>query len=270
MVDVVPVSARFGVAAVRRNSVRGSHVIGAFARGREDVCAHLVTRSEGPVRVEGLQGSLRQGEGVLVREAVRIYADSADIVSVFVPTNVLTDLDHTLVGPIALHSALADPIAQFAAKVSGADAEEIGSFAVYFTERLLQEMVLCLAVEAQRRRQLRPGGDAYRAAQSIIAAQCTDPELRAENIARDVMVSLRQLQRLFSAHGTTIDREVRRARVSYAIELLSDPGYASLSVGQIAQYSGYSSRASLARAMAAESRGAPTTYRAENVRARTD
>lgn len=270
MVDGAPLSARFGVAAVRRDSVQGSQVLGAFARGREDVCVHLITRSDGPVRVEGLDGSLRPGEGVLVRDGVRIHANSADIVSVFVPTNVLTDLDHSLVGPLALHSALAEPIAQFASKVGGAEAEEIGSFAVYFTERLLQEMVLCLAVEAQRRRQLRPGGDAYRAALAIIAAQCTDPELRAENIARDVMVSLRQLQRLFSAHGTTIDREVRRARVSYAIELLADPRYASLSVGEIAQYSGYSSRASLTRAMAAESRGTPTAYRAEQDGARAD
>lgn len=237
-------------------------MIDGVGRGRNDARVHLVAECTGALLVGDHEVALRVGDGVLTSVPLTIRASRAVLVSVYLPRTVLGGADaESGASMLVLQNSLVAPVMAFATGVGGLDPDDIGSFGVYYVERLLQEMMLCLTVQSQRSRQLRPIQDVFTAARAIIVAQCTDPELRAESVARDVRLSLRQLQRVFHAHGTTVDREVRRARVNYAVGLLTDPQYTSLSIAQIANYSGYASRASLTRAMAVEGAGTPTSRR---------
>jgi AraC-like DNA-binding protein len=93
---------------------------------------------------------------------------------------------------------------------------------------------------------------------AVIVGRCTDPALTPAVVAQEARLSLRQLQRLFRERGTTVGREIRRARVEQALTLLRDRQYDALSIDQVAQFVGFSNGSSLARAMAAEGHASPT------------
>lgn len=158
-------------------------------------------------------------------------------------------------------SGLLPPVRAFIAQARGIDAAELSGVGRYYLERLLQEMVLALAVKVDRLAGVPRTPDAFARALMIIAAQCADPELSAASIARHLNLSLRQLERVFHDRATTIGVEVRRARVEHALALLRNPDYDALSVDQIATYSGFSNGSSLARAMRAAGHPSPSSVR---------
>ncbi|VEI02993.1 DNA-binding transcriptional activator FeaR [Acidipropionibacterium jensenii] len=141
------------------------------------------------------------------------------------------------------------------------DLDDSSSLSIYYLERLLQEMVIGILVDHARSRVLPQSPSAFAAAQAVIGSQCSDPSLRPSVVAEQVGLSLRQIQRSFSAHGTTIEREIRRERVEQAIALLRSPDYAALSVTEIARYVGFSNGSGLARAMSALGNPSPRQVR---------
>jgi len=186
------------------------------------------------------------------------------LLSIVMPAAVLTGFSVPEPGevrPVAPTSSLLDPAVAFAERAAVADAEPMNGFGTYYFERLLQEMVLGVLVEGTRTAAAGLPPDHYRDAQSLIAAQCSDPQLAPRGIAEQLRLSMRQLQRVFHAHGTTTEKEIRRSRVAQAITLLTDPSYDRLSIDEVGRYTGFAGGSSLARAMAQEGSRPPTAVR---------
>ena len=95
----------------------------------------------------------------------------------------------------------------------------------------------------------------------IIDEQFADPELYPEVIARRLGVSLRQLQRAFSAGGISVARRLRNRRLEHAVQMLGASGMRSLSVKQIAQKSGFATAYALRTAVEAQYGCAPSELR---------
>jgi AraC-like DNA-binding protein len=144
------------------------------------------------------------------------------------------------------------------------DPEDASSLSVYYLERLLQEMMIGILVDQARSRVIPQSPAAFTVALSVISSQCSDPDLLPSLIAEQVGLSLRQLQRVFSGHDTTIEKEIRRERVEQAIAMLRSPDYAALTVTEIARYVGFSNGSGLARAMNSVGTPSPRQIRAQS------
>lgn len=133
----------------------------------------------------------------------------------------------------------------------------------YLVERLVAEMVFGVILEAIPV----PGGVADRAvhgisrARSLMMMRRADPSFGVADLARDMHMSIRQMERLFAAHNSTPGNELRRMRVELARDLMSDIDYAPLGVDEIALYSGFRGGAALRRAFAWAGLPAPLKYR---------
>lgn len=95
----------------------------------------------------------------------------------------------------------------------------------------------------------------------IIDEQFTNAALYPEVIARQLGVSLRQLQRAFSAGGISVARRLRNRRLEHAVQMLSSNGMRALSVKEIAQRSGFATAYALRTATEAQYGVAPTELR---------
>lgn len=126
----------------------------------------------------------------------------------------------------------------------------------YLVEKLLAEMAFGALLEAgygdaamareSAARQPRP----VDRARTLMLLRRTDPSFKVEDLARELHMSTRQLQREFSAEGSSPAEELRRMRVEQARELFADPSYATLTVDEIAAHSGFGTSAALRRAFA--------------------
>lgn len=106
-------------------------------------------------------------------------------------------------------------------------------------------------------------GDALvRAAGLDIERRLSDPDLTAESVARAVGVTSRHLNRLLAAEGTSLGREISRARLEAAREDLADPACADLPIADIAARWGFSSHAHLTRSFRQEYAITPRDWRA--------
>ncbi|MBK0417623.1 helix-turn-helix domain-containing protein [Leucobacter sp. CSA1] len=190
---------------------------------------------------------------------------ACELLTIAVPVEVLGDVRAVWpasgVQRVPRESMLLPPVAAFAARMLEGSANEVSGFTSYYVERLLQEMLQGLLLGASRAARVPQTQTTFPLAISVIVAQHSDPELTAVAIAEEVNISLRQLEREFRKRGTTIRRELRRVRVEQARKMLGDPDYAGLSITQIAQFVGFSSGSSLARAMSAVGLPAPSAVR---------
>lgn len=142
-------------------------------------------------------------------------------------------------------------------------AEDMTWISRHAVENMLMEAAQLLIADTSRRRRGSRTPEAFTQAIRMIARDSADPELSAEAVARHISLSLRQAERMFQKRDTTISREIRRARVEHALNLLGDSGRESLTVGQVARLVGFSNGSSLARAMQAEGHASPTAIRNE-------
>jgi AraC-like DNA-binding protein len=83
--------------------------------------------------------------------------------------------------------------------------------------------------------------------QRFINDRLGDPGLTAELVAATHHVSLRSLQRLFQAHGTTVAGWIRDQRLDRCRRDLHDPGLAARAVSRIAARWGFSDPAHFSR-----------------------
>ncbi|RGE19797.1 helix-turn-helix domain-containing protein [Leucobacter sp. wl10] len=121
----------------------------------------------------------------------------------------------------------------------------------YAIEQLLLEMggAVLLDLLGQGRGQGSPRAVLRDRAMTVIAQQCADVELNPARVAREVQVSLRQLQTVFADIGMTVAGEIRRRRTRLAHALLTDSRYDVLTVDQIAERSGFGTTMSMRRAL---------------------
>lgn len=178
----------------------------------------------------------------------------SDVVCVTAP---LTEAWVSQVHTVKASASLVSGTLAFAAEV--VDARDLPGLGDRHVSRLLREMVgrLLIADAAQSTVPL-----PVQRAWAVIDRLYADPALSSRLIADEVNLSVRQLERLFQAQGTSIAREVRRARISAAEWLLAEDTSRRLSVDRIAQLVGFADRSSLARAMATEGSPTPSALRA--------
>ncbi|MHC9044175.1 helix-turn-helix domain-containing protein [Microbacterium saperdae] len=266
------------VARARTLAMFGSVRIREFVRGRDDGRSRLdrvagliglhSVRSGG-IDIGSASGTIRlhENDAFLLSHDAPLLASPRDelrLLSILIPAEALTGYAAPAPGEVrtvASTSALLDPAVAFAESAAATDSEPVSGFGNYYFERLLQEMVLGVAVEGTRAPRVGLSADVYRDAVSTIVAQRSDPQLAPRGIAEQLSISLRQLQRAFRARGTTPERAIRRARVEHALDLLTDRAYDGLSVAMIGEYSGFSGGSSLARAMGQEGMSSPSEVR---------
>ncbi|MEA1264551.1 helix-turn-helix domain-containing protein [Microbacterium sp. STF-2] len=99
---------------------------------------------------------------------------------------------------------------------------------------------------------------------AVIAQQCGDPALNPDLVAREVQVSLRQLQLVFAEVENSVAGEIRHQRARRARSLLIDSRFDALSIEQVSQRSGFHSPISLRRALQEDYGATPRALRAHS------
>ena len=191
------------------------------------------------------------------------WTRSTEVVAVWVPLDMLREfLNDAPLHPISLHPT--PMVAAFRAftLAIARNGEETSSISRYAIERLLAEMVFGALLEIHSV-SLPERGQASLAdrARSAMLMHREDPDYTIAELASELHVSLRHLQRAFARAGTTPGDALRRMRVELAESLLSNSDYAVLSIEEIATHSGFSSALQLRRALRAEGLPAPTVIR---------
>lgn len=130
-----------------------------------------------------------------------------------------------------------------------AESSEPSPYSDYLVERLILEMVFGTLVEASPDLvDLDREVSGIGRARSLILIRRADPDFDVAALASDLHVSVRSLQRLFAGRRSTPADELRQARVDLARELMRDPAYDSLTIEDIAAYSGFRDGGGLRRA----------------------
>jgi AraC-like DNA-binding protein len=127
----------------------------------------------------------------------------------------------------------------------------------YVVERLLVEMAYGVLLE--HRETDAAGFHAVRPmhrARMLMLLNRADADYGLQELARDLHVSTRHLQRLFAKEGTSPAAELRNVRAELALSLLRDPQYDALTTSQIAAHAGFTNAAAMRRGLHAI--GAPT------------
>jgi AraC-like DNA-binding protein len=227
---------------------------------------HLVTNGHVEVRASGRPHRFATGDAFLVEHGDILHAAAAEdteVLSIVVPRDTLATVAPVPgeVRRISPSGALLAPTFAFARRAAETDADALSSLSSYYTERLLQEMVIGVAVEALNLQPARDSSDLFQKAGSVIEARLSDGTLSPRSVAEQVNISLRQLERVFQANGTTVERRIRTARVNYAVALLRDAAYDAMTVTTIARHAGFSNGSSLARALGREGYPPPARVR---------
>jgi AraC-like DNA-binding protein len=184
------------------------------------------------------------------RRRYSVYTSNRSFaLAVAVPASVVEDYTpgEGEVGSIRDSTVLA-PVKRFLVGVMEQH-DELERLSAYLVEKLLWEMVASLMLESRGAASLaRPSLGFLDRAMAHIAAYRTDPSLSPVALAATLNISTRQLQRVFSAVGTTPSREIRRQRADLALSLLQNEAFRVLNISQIAHHSGFTDAADLRRA----------------------
>ncbi|MGB3374145.1 MAG: helix-turn-helix domain-containing protein [Microbacterium sp.] len=222
----------------------------------------------------------RLGEGAsfisdgATRHQVIVVGD-CELVSLSVPAEVFpADLRSVLSSSSSSSSSPSSPVAvglptplsvgigEFLANAVETEFADLSGAQRHLFERILKEMAMSLVADSAGAWAEKRQEKTFPAALAVIVARCADSSLSAAAVAADVNVSVRQLGRVFAAHGTTVSREIRQARIDRAVRMLSTAEFDGVSVDQIAKRSGFGRGSSLARAMDAVGAGTPGEVRA--------
>lgn len=228
------------------------------ARGDE---TSLLAYVPSPVRI-GIDDQQCTAESGFFLHPHRAYEVSAEepasALCIWVPWGVIDEIDDgTLDGPPALAATpLVLGLRAFAGAVAGR-AYQATIYTEFLVEKLLAEMVFGAVLEAGRAdttvgrdapaREARP----LERARTLMLIRRGDSTFGVEDLARELHLSTRQLQRMFAAAGSSPADELRRLRAELAQQLLDDATYAPLTVEEIAGHSGFGTAAALRRAFSA-------------------
>lgn len=120
----------------------------------------------------------------------------------------------------------------------------------HIVERLLVEMAYGVLLEhretdAAAFHAVRP----MHRARMLMLLNRADPDYGLKELACDLHVSTRQLQRLFAKEGTSPAAELRNVRAELALSLLRDAQYDALTASQVATHAGFTNAAAMRRAL---------------------
>lgn len=150
-----------------------------------------------------------------------------------------------------LHNFIERPLARDATKA----AERVG--------------VLCRALMAPPGEVSRRAGSSEVArlcAEAYIADHLADAWLDAQAVARHVCLSPRHLNRLFASKGCTVTGWIWQCRLEMAQQMLADPAWQRLTVGDVALQCGFASPAHFASAFKSRFGQPPSRHRRDHCR----
>ncbi|QXQ09655.1 helix-turn-helix domain-containing protein [Paeniglutamicibacter sp. Y32M11] len=141
---------------------------------------------------------------------------------------------------------------------------DLSSISSYFIENLLQEMISGIILENNGNTVNQNSRKSiYDQAMSFIAASANDPELNTANLARELSISVRQLQREFKKNNLTVAQTIKNQRIDLATRLLSNSKMNVLSLDEVATFSGFTSLIQMRRALSERGLRHPTRIRAD-------
>ncbi|HTU75750.1 MAG TPA: helix-turn-helix domain-containing protein [Trebonia sp.] len=196
------------------------------------VAMYLSLRGESWFRHDGATRALRPGAVVACdadRPFARGFARGLEELVVKVPRHVLAShagrpWPAAGPGPVITSAASAagparpgDPYARALARMAGRATAAVAP--VPADERALLDLVVAVVAG----RQVAQATAHRAAAKSYIEDHLTDPRLGAEQVARAIGISTRQLTRVFAADGTSVPRHVLGRRLELAYSLLAAP-----------------------------------------------
>ena len=246
----------FGEVQIR--SVKATGGVLSLAAAEGVLSVHGVRRGRVAVRGGSAPFEVTQNRALLMSDCTAMAAvlRPSELISITVPVPAGEQVAPGVRLAKGGETLLSGVIAFAAEVVSAVDREAISAPHPHI-ELLIRDMVArLLTVEAV---QEAPGP--MRRALSMILRSHGDPQLSSRRIADAVNLSVRQLERQFHAHGTTIAREVRHARLDAAVRLLSEDPAGMFSIDEIAHRVGFSGGSPLARAMHREGLPAPSAVR---------
>ena len=228
-----------------------------------------VILSSVPLRVVDGQGARAEApEGTLCflhpHRTVAITAVAAGTaMCAWVPWDALAEIEEGVRAPgevIAL-SAIGRGLQAFLTSLLTQDTDPT-VYTDYVVERLIAEMVFSVLVEAAPRGAVEGRkGPGIERARSLMLVRRGDRDFGVAELARDMHLSVRQLQRMFAVEGSAPAEELRRTRVELARELMSDPDCAPLGIAEIAEHAGFTDAAGMRRAFALSGLPSPRTVR---------
>jgi transcriptional regulator GlxA family with amidase domain len=85
-------------------------------------------------------------------------------------------------------------------------------------------------------------------ARSLILLRRSEPDFGVAELAREMHMSTRHVQRVFALEHSSPADELRGMRLDLAQELLGDPAYDVLSISDVAGHAGFKTAAAMRRA----------------------
>lgn len=132
----------------------------------------------------------------------------------------------------------------------------------YLIERVVVEMAFGVLLESVPKNVAGSrDGRMIDRARSLLLMRRAEPNFGVAELAAELHVSTRQVQRAFAAENSTPAEELRGMRIDLVNELLGDPAYEPLSIGEIAEHSGFKTAAALRRAFAGRELSLPARAR---------
>lgn len=191
------------------------------------------------------------------------WSPATDLVAIWVPLETLREFisDAPLPSVALQPTPMVLAFRAFALAIAR-NTDETSSVSRYAIEQLLAEMVFGALLEAHSLSLPEPGQvSLIDRARSRMLLRRGDPDFTTAELAAELHVSPRQLQRAYARTGTTPGDALRHMRVELAVSMLQNPDYAVLPVDEIAAHAGFTGALQLRRALRAEGMPAPTAIR---------
>lgn len=193
---------------------------------------------------------------------VLVWEADADVLAVWVPELLLQEFIEgaTPSASLLYPSPLTIGFRTFAQAIVR-HSDEGSSMSQYAIERLLAEMTFGALVEQQSVETGHRSSSLVERARSVMLMHREDPRFSTPQLAAELHISPRQLQRAFSRAGIKPGDLLRRMRVELAESMLRNPLYSGLTVDEVSRYAGFTSALQLRRALQAEGSPSPTALR---------
>lgn len=228
----------------------------------------------GSVQIPSRSGQVEvdDGQGILVTGPTSVRMSSSgpgEVITVGMPVDAFPEVALPRNSAVLVEDAvLLRPISAFVSTLHAGGALDVLSRDRF--AQILRDMILIAIRRAVGRAGVAAAPSLHQRATSIIRRRYAEASLSAADVAAEMNVSLRQLERGFRPSGRTIRQELRRIRVAAAAALLREDPSAVRTVDAIATRVGLSNGSSLARAISAEGLPSPTRLRgAEHMRVGT-
>ena len=269
-----PVAARRhrGILATRHSFDRGAHWTWSAQRKGTSAIAGL-TFADVPMRVRSGDSDeiVDVGQASFLHPHRRVEVDSTASgtgTCVWLPWDALSEVESGVQTPgLVLSSTPLTAGLQAFLDSLLTQSEPPTLYTDYLVERIVAEMAFGVLLESVPK--LVSGTTESRhvdRARSLMLMRRAEPGFGVAELAQELHMSTRQVQRIFAAEDSAPADELRGMRIELANELLGDPAYDALSLADIAMHAGFTSTAALRRAFAARGLTPPKRSGLERIR----